>query len=194
MRLLIHLGVTVAAAALVLSVSAPAPAQDFDDLADHIAQQAGALGQVMDRLRRPEVARAVVETALKGDPRGFEGLFDGIEVEVPNKCVWVADTVEKLTSTFVGFENQCWLRDDLTLSEWFLYVQITRKYFPPTKVDPNNTPPTVLADGHILIPPGAYFDELNANGLLHCGEPVKKYSSGIFLFPGRPERFCLGKP
>lgn len=182
----------MAAAALVLSVAAPAPAQEFDDLADHIAQQAGALGQVMDRLRRPEVARAVVESALKGDPRGFEGLFDGIEVQVPNKCVWIADTVEKLTSKFVGFEDQCWLRDDLTRSEWFLYVQITQKYFPPTTVN-NNPPPTVLADGHILIPPGAYFDELNANGLVHC-ESVKKYSSGIFLFPGRPERFCLGKP
>jgi len=194
MRLLTRLAVMAAAASLVLAIAAPAPAQEFDDLADHIAQQAGALGQVMDRLRQPEIARGVVESALKGDPSAFEGLFDGIEVKVPNKCVWIADTVEKLISKFDGFENQCWLRDDLTLSEWFLYVQITRKYFPPTKVDPDIPPPTVLSDGHILIPPGAYFDELNANGLVHCGEPKAKYTSGIFLFPGRPERFCLGRP
>jgi hypothetical protein len=193
MRLFTRLGLTGVAAVLVLSVAAPAPAQEFDDLADHIAQQAGAMSQVMERLRRPEVARAVVESALKGDPRGFEGLFDAIDVPVLDKCVWIADTVEKLTSKFVGFEKQCSLRDDLTLSEWFLYVQITRKYFPPTKVDPNDPPPTVLADGHVLIPPGAYRDELEASGLLNCPR-APKYSSGIFLFPGRPERFCLGKP
>lgn len=193
MRFLTRLGVTGAAAALALSVAAPAPAQEFDDLADHIAQQAGALGPVMERLSHPEVARAVVETALKNDPRGFEGLFDGINVPVLDKCVWIADTVEKLTSKFEGLAEQCWLRDDLTPSEWLLYVQITRSYFPPTKVDPNNPPATVLADGHIVIPPGAYLNELNANGLVHC-EKKPKYSSGIFLFPGRPERFCLGKP
>ena len=183
-----------AAAALVFAAGAGAHAQELDDIAQHIASQSAALDQVLDRLKQPEIARAVVDSALKGDLRRFEGLFEGVEVKVPNKCVWIADTVEKLTSSFVGLEEQCVLRDDLTLDEWILYVQITRRYYTPVAVDPN-APPTleVVGDGHVVIAPGDYLNELKANGLVNC-KLVPKYSSGIFLFPGKPERFCLGRP
>jgi hypothetical protein len=184
-----------AAAALVLAVTVPTEAQELDDLAQHIASQSAALGQVLDRLSRPEIARAVVATALEGDARKFEGLFEGIDVEVPNRCVWIADTVEKLTSTFVGFAEECRLRDDLTLDEWIQYVQITRRHHRFVLAENDGSSPAfeVVGDGHVVIPPGAYLDELKANGLVACSL-VKKYSSGIFLFPGKPERFCLGKP
>jgi hypothetical protein len=194
MPLLTRLGGMAAAAALVLAVAAPAPAQELDDVAQRIAAQSAALGQVLDRLSRPDVARAVVDSAVRGDARTFEGLFKGIEVQVPNKCVWIADTVEKLTSTFVGFEEQCRLRDDLTPDEWIQYVLITLRHHPPTKVE-DDGPPTfeVVGDGHVVIPPGPYLDDLKANGLVTC-QLVKKYSSGISLFPGKPERFCFVKP
>lgn len=194
MTLLTRLGRAAAAAALVLAVTAPAQAQELDDLAQHIAAQSAALNQVLDRLKNPDIARAVVTSALENDARSFEGLFEGIDVQVPNKCVWIADTVEKLTSTFIGFEEQCWLRDDLSLDEWIQYVLITKKYYPPVAKDPN-APPTleVVGDGHVVIPPGDYLNELKAHGLVNC-KLVKKYSSGIFLFPGKPERFCFQKP
>jgi hypothetical protein len=193
MRLITRLG-GLAAAALLLAVAPPAPAQELDDIAGHIAEQSAALGQVLDRLSKPEVARAVVDSAVRGDARTFEGLFEGVEVKVPNRCVWIADTVERLTSSFVALEEQCRLRDDLTASEWLQYVLITRRHFPPKPVDENGGPGfVVMGDGHVVIPPGDYLEELKAFGLVRC-ELVKKYSSGIFLFPGKPERFCLGKP
>jgi len=194
MTLLTRLSRGAAAAALVLAATAPAPAQEIDALAQHIAKQSAALNQVLDRLSRPESARAVVDSALRGDARTFEGIFEGIEVKVPNKCVWIADTVEKLTSTFVGFDRECWLRDNLTPDEWVQYVLITLRHHPPVAVD-EDAPPTfqVASDGHVLIPAGDYLNELDAHGLVTC-KLVKKYSSGIFLFPGKPERFCFQKP
>src|SRR6267378_2940132 len=125
MTLLTRLSRAAAAASLVLAVIASAHAQELDNLANHIATQSAALSQVLDRLSRPDTARAVVESALKGDARTFTQIFDGIDVKVPNKCVWISDTVEKLTSTFVGFEEQCRLRDNLTQAEWAQYVSIT---------------------------------------------------------------------
>lgn len=194
MTLLTRLGRAAAAAALVLAVTAPAPAQELDDLAQHIAAQSAALDQVLDRLKQPEIARAVVDSALKGDARRFEAIFEGVELKVPNKCVWIADTVEKLTSTFVGLVRECTLRNDLTPDEWIQYILITMRHHPPTAVDPN-APPVfeVVGNGPVVIPDGPYRDELDANGLLNC-KLVKKYSSGIFLFPGKPERFCFQKP
>jgi hypothetical protein len=185
MRLITRLG-GMAAAALLLAAAPPAPAQELDDIAGHIAAQSAALGPVLDRLSKPEVARAVVDSAVRGDLRTFEGLFEGVEVKVPNKCVLIAETVEKLTSTFVGLEPKCHLRDNLTASEWMEYVLITLRYYPLTDV---NSPPALDA----VIPPGDYLEELKAHGLVIC-PPGSKYHSGIFLFPGKPERFCLGKP
>jgi len=185
MRLITRLG-GLAAAALLLAVAPPAPAQELDDIAGHIAAQSAALGPLLDRLSKPEVAHAVVDSAFRGDARKFEGLFEGIEVQVPNKCVWIADTVEKLTSTFVGFGEECRLRNNLTASEWMEYVLITQRYYPLTSV---NSPPALDA----VIPPGDYLEELRAHNLVSCPY-VRKYHSGIFLFPGKPERFCLGKP
>ena len=194
MTLLTRLGRVAAAAALVLALTAPASAQELDELAQHIASQSAALDQVLDRLKHPETARAVVTSALKNDPWAFERLFEGIDVPVRDKCVWIADTVEKLTSTYVGLGEECTLRDDLTRNEWIQYVLITIRHHPPTAVDPN-APPVfeVVGNGPVVIPPGAYLDELKAHGLVTC-KLVKKYSSGFFLFPGKPERFCFGKP
>lgn len=185
MRLITRLG-GLAAAALVLAVAAPAHAQELDDIAKHLSAQSLTLGQVLDRLSKPEVARAVVESAAHGDAPTFESLFDGIEVKVPNKCVWIAETVEKLTSTFVGRETQCRLRIDLTASEWAEYVLITLRYYPLSGA---NSPPALDA----VIPPGDYLKELQDHNLVSCSL-VAVYNSGIFLFPGRPERFCFGKP
>ena len=176
----------LAAAALVLAMAAPAPAQELDDISKHIAAQAAALGPLLDRLSKPEVARAVLESAARGDAPAFEGLFEGIEVKVPNRCVWIADTVEKLTSTFVGFERQCRLRTNLTPGEWAEYVLITQRYYP---VGGPVSPPALDA----VIPPGDYLKELQDHNLVLCPF-TETYHSGIFLFPGRPERFCLGKP
>jgi hypothetical protein len=194
MNVLTRMGRTAAAAALALaSSSAPASAQEpLDDLAGHIATQSRALNQVLDRLGRPDIARAVVDSALRGDARTFEGLFEGVELQVPNRCVWIADTVEKLTSTFVGLEQECRLRTDLTRGELFDYIQITLKHYPPPQyVAKDGTPLPAIGD---VIPPGPYLDELRAHGLVNCAL-VKKYSSGIFLFAGKPEKFCLlGRP
>lgn len=195
MTLLTRLGRLAAATALVLAVTAPAPApaQELHDLARHIAEQSAALNQVLDRLSRPEIARAVVDSALEGDARTFEGIFEGVEVKVPNKCVWIADTVEKLTSKFTGFEEQCRVKDNLTHDEWILYVIITMRHHSPVAANEDDPATLNLVGSDPVIPPGPYLDELKAHGLVHC-PLVPTYHSGISLFPGKPERFCFQKP
>jgi hypothetical protein len=194
MTLLTRIAGAAAAAALVIGGVAPAQAQEpLDDLARHLSAQSQALNQVLERLSQPETARAVVDSAVRGDRLTFEGLFEGIEVQVPNKCVWVADTVEKLTSKFVGFEERCRRRADLTLDEWLIYVLITHKHFPPVQSDEPAPPTVTQVEDLPVIPPGPYLDELKANGLVRC-ELAKKYSGGISLFPGKPEKFCFVKP
>jgi hypothetical protein len=94
-----------------------------------------------------------------------------------------------LTSTFVGFDEQCRLRTDLTRGEWLDYILVTLRH-DPSRLEGQGPVLRALDD---VIPPGPYLEELKAHGLVTCAL-VRKYSSRLSLFPGTPERFCLGKP
>lgn len=189
MDLVTRLGRSAAAAALVLAGTA-ASAQEVGDLAHQIATRSAALSQVLDRLSVPETAQTLVNSAIAGDPRAFNRIFDGIELPVVNKCFWISELVEKLT-TSGGFVEQCWLREDLSTAEWLRYTQIAVQYaltkggqFTDVETD---------ASGHTLIRPGAFLDELKANGLVTCVQVWKTTGSTSLVFQ-KPERFCIHTP
>lgn len=192
MNLLTRLGGS-AAAALLLAGSAQAPADEIDDLAGQIAGRSAAVRLVLDRLSAPETARLVVESAVRGDARAFNQLFEGIELEVPNKCFYISELIETMSSSQVWVQ-ECSIRDNLTWAEWNNYFAIAKRH-DQLGGRGNNTALLVETDasGGAVVTPGAFLDELKANGLVTC-QFVKKYVSGSSLVFGKPQRFCFQQP
>jgi hypothetical protein len=190
MKLVTLLGRSAAVAALLLAVTAQAPADEVDDLARQIAGRSAALSQLMERLSAPETALTLVNSAVTGDARSFNRIFEDIDFQVEDRCFWVSKLVEKLTSTLSQAE-ECWLRDDLTTEESFLYIKIAVQHG-----HLGRAPTTILqtnSSGRTLIPAGAFRDELRATGLATC-KLVFKHNSATSLVFAKPERFCLQQP
>src|SRR5687768_10269414 len=110
MNLLTRWSRSAAAATLLLAGSAQASADEIGDFAGQIAGNSAAFRLVLDRLSSPEIARLAVESAVRGDARAFNQLFEGIELQVPNKCFYISDVIETVSSHFTMVE-ECRVRD-----------------------------------------------------------------------------------
>jgi hypothetical protein len=189
MNLVTRLGLP--AAALVLTVSTSARAQEVDPLAQQIAAHSAATLQVLERLSAPQTAQRFVNAAIAGDPRTIDDILNGIELPVVNKCFWVSELVEKFTSS-TGFVQQCWVREDLSTEEWFRYTQIAVRH---DQIGRDAVEVTYEKDalGHVLIPRGPFLDELKADNLVTC-EWVRKTTGRSSVLFGKPERFCVHTP
>ena len=148
------------------------------DLSEAFAREAGAFADVLERWRRPEVARKVVASLLNGDRDAFNSLiepgFDPGGVDPDGKrlalCYKLLLLAQKLGQPKFGRGPEiCRLKTDLSLAQRVRYLAIARQF--------RNV--YVWEDGAArglsgeavegpIIPPGPFLDALKAEGLVVC--------------------------
>ena len=182
--------------------------QAVADLSDEFAREVGALADVLENWRKPEVARAVVESLLDNDRDRFSALLqanrDVPDADLPPDpygdltekqkllCYKLLLLAEKFGQPKItGTTETCRLRTDLSPDERRRYLEIALHFRERDELP-------VLSEGWTrgfsgegpAIPPGVFLDALKAEGLVNCvSDPTIRTidTSGVF---GRLKDVC----
>ena len=148
------------------------------DLTDEFAREAGALADVLESWRRPEVAREVVESLLNQDRDAFQALLEpGIDpldpvdpeatrIAICYKLLLLAEKLgrpKKVAST-----ETCRLRTDLSPDERRRYLAIAFKFSDGQIWEGGAVRGLAIGLEGPVIPPGPFLDALRAEGLVKC--------------------------
>jgi hypothetical protein len=180
----------------------PAPSLNQEDvetsiaeLSEEFARRVGALADLFASWREPDVARAVIDSMIEGDPKSFGKLSRPLKWDFPpidgippvlGKCYWLSEVIEKIVPPRT--EVVCRLRMDLSPTEraryYMLVLQFSRLGKMPALQAPSS--PSFLGP---VVPPGEFLEALKAENLVTCREePV---DNGLSLVLGPPSRVCL---
>jgi hypothetical protein len=162
----------------------------LNEVFQDLAKRFGALSQLFGQLSSPEAARKLLDSLAGGNAAAFNQIVDRVEIPVYGKCFWVQELIERVVMTPTGFVEECWLRENLTPAERSLYRIIAFRHSHETPVAKSMEVTLHERTGHRVIPPGAFLDELKANGLVTC-ERRMTYDTSTILVLGRPERVCV---
>lgn len=160
---------------------------ELEDLYQEMSARFGALGHLFGQLSSPEAVRELLDSLISGDAADFNRLVDSVDIPMIGKCFWIWGLIERAFLIPLGFVEECWLRDNLTADERRLYFLITRRHHHPTLVD---KPILMLSAGYSVIPPGAFLDELKANGLVEC-KLTMTYDTSLNPSVLKPELVCI---
>lgn len=151
------------------------------ELSEGFAERVGALADLFARWRKPDIARAVIDSLIEGDGKAFRELSE-VDLPIPplDRCAWIVEVVEKVVPV-PRTEDVCRLRELLSPAEKRLYVAIVLEFRQSGQLPP--------IDASGAIPPGPFLEALRAAGLVHC-EP-EWAGGGLELVIGKPERVCL---
>ncbi|WP_035348562.1 hypothetical protein [Edaphobacter aggregans] len=163
---------------------------NLDELYQDLADRFGALGRLFSQLNSPKATQELLNSLSAGDAAAFDRLIDRVELPLLGKCFWVREIIERVVVTPTGLVTECWLRDNLTPTERSLYYSIAFRHSRTTPIAKSMEVTLQLYTGRLIIPPGAFLDELKANGLVTCGTRMT-YDTSTTLPPGRPERVCV---
>jgi hypothetical protein len=163
---------------------------NLDELHKDLAERFGALSRLFGQLSAPEATKELLNSLATQDASAFNRLIERIELPLLGKCFWVREVVERVVTTPTGFVEECWLRDNLTPLERLLYHQIAFQHSRETPTPRSMEVTFQVQNGRYIIPPGAFLDELKANGLVTC-EKRMTYDTTTTLTLGRPERVCV---
>lgn len=162
----------------------------LDQAAADFAARAGALADLLQRWRRPNVARTVVASLLADDGDTFRELLRDFDPPVIGKCWWVRAVIERMVAG-VEFRSVWRLRIDLTPAERRLYLRLALQF--------RESGASLPASGRGLrgageagpeVPQGDFLDALRAEGLVSCAdEPVE--GVGLQQVLARPARICV---
>jgi len=100
----------------------------------------------------------------------------------------VREIIEQVMITPTGLVEECWLRDNLTQDEWASYRRIVMQHRQLAPVAESME--VTLPGGRALIPPGAFLEDLKANGLVSC-ESRMTYDTSMAPGLSKPERTCI---
>lgn len=152
----------------------------MDVLSSELAARFGALSDTFGEWRKPEIARAVLESLLAGDREAFHELlpagFDGPEPDPleppdtrlprgPKFCAIVAEVVEKLVPARRVPCSR--VRTDLSPAEKSRYIAIVLSCLRDGCLPPLE--PVVFSQGKcmgIVVPSGEFLNRLQAAGLV----------------------------
>jgi hypothetical protein len=172
----------------------PAPKSteaNLDGLYKDLAVRFSGLSQLFGQLGTPEAVADLFASLVSDDAEPFNKFIDPFEIPVLGKCLWVREVIERVVVTPTGLVQECWLRDDLTPAERWLYIRIAMRHRQLTPVGVGvGTPTFQIIEGHAIIPPGPFLDELQANGLVTC-ETRMTYETSTVLGFSKPERVCI---
>jgi hypothetical protein len=160
--------------------------ESMAELSTGLADNFGAMAELLTRWREPPVARAVLDSMLAGDGRAFHKLlgFDPgrplPDPLPPDFCTIVFELAEKLVPE--RKERVCRLRTDLSKQEVRLYIAIARRCNLVLEEF------TVHGAPGPVVPEGPCLQMLIEAGLVTCQwEPVQ----GIAIRFGPPTRVCF---
>lgn len=174
----------------------------MDLLSSELAARFGALSDTFGEWRKPETARAVLESVLAGDREGFHKLLpagfggpgpdplDPPDPRIPKGpkfCIFVAEVVEELVP---AREVPCSrVRTDLSPAEKARYIAIVVSCLREGCLPPLE--PVAFEVGKckgIVIPPGEFLNRLEAAGLVEgC---TCRVDGGIKAQLTPPEQMC----
>jgi hypothetical protein len=166
-------------------------------LYDELARRFSAAQRLFERFSTPEGSRELLEVLVARDAAAFGRLIDGLDLPFAGKCWWAQEMMWKTIDAFdleAPKVTQCYLRDDLTPEERWMYVLIALRHreAEPVVVTEQKTLEATPAGPveRVAIPPGAFLDELKAVGLVYCETTP---ADVLFLRPvvGEPFHFCL---
>jgi hypothetical protein len=168
----------ILALAATLAGAATVSAQPQDELVEDLAHRARTYREVFDRLSSPDVSQEVLDGLVNQKGYIFEALGDGLELPEALRCAWIKEAVKIWLGPPIGTEEVCFLRQDLSLQERFLYLSIVRQFHKPTE----HTGSLFLTPlgGRTAIPPGPFLEALRAHGLVTC-EPFLTYDTTLQL-------------
>lgn len=158
----------------------------LDQAAADFAARAGALADLLQRWRRPALARTVLASLLDADGDTFRELLRDFDPPLAGKCWWLRDVVQKIVAD-VEFRSVWHLRTDLSAGERRLYLRLAlqhRHCGGPTLSD--------AGDGSTgtLVAPGPFLEALQAEGLVACTEqPVQ--AAGLQQALAKPTFVCV---
>jgi hypothetical protein len=173
--------------------------ESMSELSAGFAKNAGAIADLLNRWREPNVARTVLDSLLGHDERAFRDLI-GIDPGGPvpdqlpdpagppfpdrpvvrNFCTVIFEVAQKLVPA--KYARVCRLRTDLSLREARLYIFIVRRC--GLVIDEF----TVAGSPGPIVPDGPCLQALIDANLVTCNwEPV---ANGIALQFGPPTRVC----
>jgi len=163
---------------------------NLDELYQDLADRFGALGQLLTELSSPKATQELLGSLAAGDAAAYNRLIDRVDLPLIGKCFWLREVIERIMETPTGFVEDCWLRDDMTPAERSLYFLIAFRHRRGTPIAKSMEVTMQESLGHRVIPPGAFLDELKANGLVTC-ESRMTYDTSTILVLGKPERVCV---
>ena len=163
----------------------------LDLAAADFAARAGALGDLLQRWRRPAVARTVLASLLSDNGAAFRELLCDFDPPLSGKCWWLRGVVERIVGD-VELRSVCRLRTDLTAGERRLFLQLAlqlrRHGASPLMSGPGDG--SRAAAGGPVIAEGSFLDVLRAEGLVTCAdEPVQ--GAGLQQVLARSELACV---
>jgi hypothetical protein len=160
------------------------------ELSDEFAERAGALADLFATWRKPEVARAVIDSLISDDRDAFRQLSE-VELPVPvlDRCFWLVEVIEKVVP--VPRTEVCRLRGDLSTEERRRYIAIVLEFRQRGLALPPIEPTSGGSGSSIgpIVPPGEFLEALRAEGLVTCGE--EGTGGGLEHVIARPERMCV---
>jgi hypothetical protein len=166
------------------------PDTNLDALYQELAGRFGALSQLFGKLNSPKAVQQLLDGLTSNDGAGFQPFVDQLNLPMLGKCYWLQEVIERVVSTPAGLiPGDCWLRDNLTQQERWEYLQIALRYRIRRPVD--STAVVTLKNGHYVIPPGPFLDELKAAGLVTCGPPQMSYETTVTIALSKPELVCV---
>jgi len=174
------------------SAEVPLTAEAALDLAAaDFAARAGALADLLQRWRRPALARTVLGSLLAGDGDTFRELLRDFDPPLPDKCWWMRDVVERIAAA-IELRTVCRLRMDLTAGERRIYLQLVLQHRQERAAWLlSATGDALRASGAIgpVIASGPFLDALRAEGLVTCvDEPVER--AGLQQVLAKPAALC----
>lgn len=169
----------------------PSAEAALDAAAADFAARAGALADLLQRWRRPALARTVLASLLAGDGDTFRELLRDFDPPLTGKCWWLRGVIEQIVEA-AEFRTVCRLRTDLTAGERGIYLQLALQYRQEGAAWlPFASGDALRATGAIgpVIVPGPFLDALRAEGLVICvDEPVEL--AGLQQALAKPGPLC----
>ena len=180
-----------------------APLQENDvekavaELSSEFGRRVGALADLFENWRKPNVARAVIDSMIAGDAEAFRKLSRSLNWEPPptggipqqlDTCLVLSGLIEKILES--RQEEVCRLPTEFSPEQRSLFYLILLNAHRQRWAVVLGPPGLIADKGRQVVGGPEFLSALNAAGLVTCKlEPIE--DGGLSLVLGPPGRVCV---